>query len=67
VGGYVPGARKFSIQQWAQSIADEVSTSVFFKSDVALGFAVPAMIVVTIGALLWAGQRLRSLSLTGDE
>ncbi|MGI5485853.1 ABC transporter permease [Microtetraspora malaysiensis] len=67
VGGYVPGARTFSIQQWAQSIADQVSTSAFFKADVSIGFAVPAIVVVTIAALLFAGQRLRSLSLTGEE
>ncbi|WP_067174850.1 ABC transporter permease subunit [Microtetraspora niveoalba] len=67
VGGYVPGARKFSIQQWAQSIADQVSSSVFFKADVPIGFAVPAIVIVTVAALLIAGQRLRSLSLTGDE
>ncbi|WP_214108768.1 ABC transporter permease [Acrocarpospora catenulata] len=67
IGRYVPGARKFSIQQWAQSIADQYSASPFVKSDVPLSFAVPAMIIVTVGAVLWAGQRLRSLSLTGDE
>jgi ABC-2 type transport system permease protein len=67
LGNYAPGVRKFSIQQWAQSIADQVSSSAFFKTDVTLGFAVPAMIIVTLGAVLWAGQRLRSMSLTGDE
>lgn len=67
VGGYVPGARKLSIQQWAQSVADHFSTSPFFSTDVTLGFAVPAMVVVTAGALLWAGHRLRGLSLTGDD
>ncbi|MEU6425716.1 ABC transporter permease subunit [Microbispora sp. NPDC046973] len=67
VGGYVPGARKFSIQQWAQSLADQVSSSPFFSTEVTLGFAVPAMVIVTIGALVWTGQRLRSLSLTGDD
>ncbi|WP_169951846.1 ABC transporter permease [Microbispora sp. H11081] len=67
VGGYVPGARKFSIQQWAQSLADQVSSSPFFSSEVTLGFAVPAMVIVTVGAVVWTGQRLRSLSLTGDE
>ncbi|MEV4459230.1 ABC transporter permease [Microbispora sp. NPDC004025] len=67
VGGYVPGARKFSIQQWAQSLADQVSSSPFFSTEVTLGFAVPAMIIVTIGAVVWTGQRLRSLSLTGDD
>lgn len=67
VGSLVPGARSLSIQQWAQSVADAISTSPFFKADVSLGFAVPAMIVVAVGAVVWAGQRLRSLSLTGDE
>jgi ABC-2 type transport system permease protein len=67
VGGYVPGARTFSIQQWAQSIADRISSSAFLTSDVSFGFAVTAAVVVTVGSLLWAGQRLRSLSLTGDE
>ncbi|WP_062345012.1 ABC transporter permease [Herbidospora yilanensis] len=67
IGGYVPGARRFSIQQWAQSIADQVTTSAFLKSEVALSFAVPAMVIVVVGSVLWAGQRLRVLSLTGDE
>jgi ABC-2 type transport system permease protein len=67
VGGYVPGARKFSIQQWAQTIADNISTSTFFTADVALSVAVPGMVVVTALSLLWAGHRLRSLSLTGDN
>ncbi|MDH2423835.1 ABC transporter permease [Sphaerisporangium sp. TRM90804] len=67
VGGYVPGARNFSIQQWAQTFAAEISTSDFFKATVSMGFAVPAVVIVTVGAVVWAGQRLRSLSLTGDE
>ncbi|MBE3013709.1 ABC transporter permease [Microbispora sp. NEAU-D428] len=67
IGGYVPGARKFSIQQWAQSLADQVSSSPFFSTEVTLGFAVPAMVIVTVGAVIWTGQRLRSLSLTGDD
>ncbi|WP_083958598.1 ABC transporter permease [Herbidospora mongoliensis] len=67
IGGYVPGARRFSIQQWAQSIADQVTTSAFMKAEVALSFAVPAMVIVVVGSVIWAGQRLRVLSLTGDE
>ncbi|RJL23554.1 ABC transporter permease [Bailinhaonella thermotolerans] len=67
VGGIVPGARQFSIQQWTQSIADSVSSSPFFKADVPLGFAAVALIVVTLGAAIWSGQRLRSLSITGDD
>ncbi|MEU8265967.1 ABC transporter permease subunit [Sphaerisporangium sp. NPDC049002] len=67
VGGLVPGARNFSIQQWAQTFAAQVSDSSFFKASVGMGFAVPAVLIVTIGSVAWAGQRLRSLSLTGDE
>ncbi|HEY9522337.1 MAG TPA: ABC transporter permease subunit [Thermopolyspora sp.] len=67
VGGLVPGARTFSIQQWAQAIADQVSSSAFFSADVSLGFAVPALLIVTVGGVVCAGRRLRSLSLTGDE
>ncbi|MEV0581593.1 ABC transporter permease subunit [Nonomuraea sp. NPDC050310] len=67
VGNFLPGARTFSIQQWAQTIADQISASPFLKADVSLGFAVPALLVVIVGAVVWAGQRLRSFSLTGDE
>ncbi|MDP9863017.1 MULTISPECIES: ABC transporter permease [Streptosporangium] len=67
VGNFVPGARRFSIQQWAQSVADQLSSSPFLTTEITLGFAVPALLAVTVGAVVWAGQRLRSFSLTGDE
>ena len=56
VGNFVPGARKFSIQQWAQSIADQLSSSAFFTTEIKLSFAVPALLIVTLGAVFWAGQ-----------
>ncbi|MER6943583.1 ABC transporter permease subunit [Nonomuraea sp. NPDC000554] len=67
IGNLVRGAKDFSIQQWAQSIADQVSDSPFLKADVTLGFAIPALVIVTVVAVFWAGQRLRAFSLTGDE
>ncbi|MEV0350264.1 ABC transporter permease subunit [Nonomuraea sp. NPDC050680] len=67
VGSFVPGAQKFSIQQWALTIADQLSGNPFLTANVTLGFAVPALIIVTLGAVLWAGQRLRVFALTGDE
>lgn len=67
VGGLVPGARQLSVQQWARSVADQISTSGFLTADVPLGFALAAMAVVTVGAVVWAGRRLRVLSLTGEE
>ncbi|GIH89415.1 ABC transporter permease [Planobispora siamensis] len=67
VGNLVPGARRFSVQQWAQTVADQVSSSFFLSTEIALGFAATALFVVTVGAVVWAGLRLRSFSLTGDE
>ncbi|TMR89411.1 ABC transporter permease subunit [Nonomuraea basaltis] len=67
VGTLIPGARKFSIQHWGQSIADQISDSPFLKADVTLGFAIPALLIVTVAGVFWAGQRLRVFSLTGDE
>ncbi|MGP3958449.1 ABC transporter permease subunit [Nonomuraea sp. 3N208] len=67
VGGFITGARKFSIQHWGTTIADQISASPFLKADVTLSFAVPALIVVTLGGVFWAGLRLRAFSLTGDE
>ncbi|GII89390.1 ABC transporter permease [Sphaerisporangium siamense] len=67
VGGYVQGAKNLSIQQWAQTIAAQVSTSSFFEATVSAGFAVPAVLIVTVGSVLWAGRRLRSVSLAGEE
>lgn len=67
VGNLIAGARTYSIQRWGQAIADQISTSAFFESDVSLSFAVPALIVVTVAAVFYAGHRLRAFSLTGDE
>ncbi|MFC4111450.1 ABC transporter permease [Nonomuraea zeae] len=67
VATVIPGARKFSIQQWGQAIANEVSDSPYLKTEVTLGFAIPALIVVAVGCVFWAGRRLRAFSLTGDE
>lgn len=67
VGSFITGAQKFSIQRWGQAIADQLSGSPFLEAKVTLGFAVPALLIVTVGAVLWAGIRLRSFSLTGDE
>ncbi|MEV6031922.1 ABC transporter permease subunit [Nonomuraea sp. NPDC052116] len=67
VGNFIQGAHKFSIQQWGQTIAKQISDSAFVEADVALSFAVPALIVVTVVGVFWAGQRLRVFSLTGDE
>nr|BFE86199.1 hypothetical protein GCM10020093_088000 [Planobispora longispora] len=62
VGNFVPGARRYSVQQWAQTVADQVSSSVFLTTDIGIGFAVSALVIVVVGAVFWAGRRLRSFS-----
>lgn len=67
VGGYVPGARTLSIQQWAVSVTSAVAQDGAVSADVRLRVAVILLAVVTVGALLYAGQRLRSLTMVGDD
>lgn len=64
IGGYVPGARTLSIQQWAVSVTSKLATDGAVTADVRLPVAVVLLVVVTVGATLYAGQRLRSLALT---
>lgn len=64
IGGYVPGARTLSIQQWAVSVTSKLAADGAVTMDVRLPVAVVLLIVVTVGATLYAGQRLRSLTLT---
>ncbi|MFJ6696802.1 ABC transporter permease [Streptomyces sp. NPDC091272] len=66
-GSLVPGARTLSIQQWALSLAEKVGTNGTITSDVGLPTAVVLLVVVTGLATWYAGQKLRSLTLAGDE
>jgi ABC-2 type transport system permease protein len=71
VGTFVPGAQALSIQQWSLSVArivvgspaDALNVTAAVRPQV----AIPLLIVVTVGATVLAGSRLRSLRLTGDE
>jgi ABC-2 type transport system permease protein len=62
VGGFVPGARELSVQQWALSVASAVSAH-GLHADVPLLAALPLLIVATVGATALAGERLRSLTI----
>jgi ABC-2 type transport system permease protein len=64
IGGYVPGARTLSIQQWAVSVTSRLAADGAVTADVRLPVAVVLLVVVTVAATLYAGQRLRSLTLT---
>jgi ABC-2 type transport system permease protein len=71
VGGYVPGAKALSIQQWSLSIAEKVvgsrAAELNVNSAVDLPTAIVLLIVLTVGATAYAGYCLRSIRLTGDE
>jgi ABC-2 type transport system permease protein len=67
IGGYVPGARTLSVQQWAVSLTSAVADDGAVTADVRLGVAVTLLVVVTVGATIYASQRLRSLTLAGED
>ena len=67
IGGFVPGARELSVQQWALSIANWLMSSTFVRSDVAPMAAVVLLAATTVVATVLAGQRLRSLSIAGES
>jgi ABC-2 type transport system permease protein len=67
IGGYVPGARTLSIQQWAVSVAGAVADEGVVSTDVGLGAAVTMLVVAGVAATGYAGWRLRSLTLSSED
>jgi ABC-2 type transport system permease protein len=71
VGSFVPGAQALSVQQWGMSITEKIigapSVELNATSPVALPTALVLLAVVTVGATVYAGYRLRSIRLTSDE
>ncbi|MGP3980674.1 ABC transporter permease subunit [Streptomyces sp. KR80] len=66
-GSLVPGAKALSVQQWALALAQKVAEGGLVTSDVGLPTAVALLAAVTIGATVYAGQKLRALTLAGEE
>jgi len=66
-GSLVPGARTLSVQQWALALAEKVAGQDAVSSDVGLPLAVVLLVAVTCVATWYAGRRLRSLTLAGEE
>ncbi|MGW4897618.1 ABC transporter permease [Kitasatospora sp. NPDC004240] len=67
VGNFVKGAKTLSVQQWGLSVADAVAGDGVITVDVALGVAVPLLLVVTVGATVLASVRLAGLTLASEE
>ncbi|MFJ3788002.1 ABC transporter permease [Kitasatospora sp. NPDC090091] len=67
VGNFVNGARTLSIQQWGLSVAGTVAADGAITTYVALGVAVPLLLVVTAGATVLASVKLAGLTLAAEE
>jgi ABC-2 type transport system permease protein len=71
VGGYIPGAQALSVQQWSVAITRKImgpaAGRLEVESAVHFGPAVALLAVLTLAATWYAGWRLRSIRLTGDE
>jgi ABC-2 type transport system permease protein len=66
-GSLVPGARTLSVQQWSLAVAHRVAGGDLVTSDVGLPTATVLLVAVTVLATWYAGQKLRALTLAGEE
>ncbi|MFJ3905118.1 ABC transporter permease [Streptomyces sp. NPDC090025] len=66
-GSLISGAKTLSVQQWALALAEKVTGDSLISSDVALPTAVVLLTVVTVAATWFAGRKLRTLTLAGEE
>ncbi|MER7955677.1 ABC transporter permease subunit [Streptomyces sp. NPDC057271] len=66
-GSLISGAKTLSVQQWSLAVAQKVSGEGLITSDVGLATAVSLLIGVTVLATWYAGQKLRTLKLAGEE
>ncbi|MFC9795218.1 ABC transporter permease [Streptomyces sp. NPDC057695] len=66
-GSLIEGARTLSVQQWALALAEKVTGDGLVTSEVSLTTAVVLLSAVTIAATWFAGFKLRTLKLAGEE
>jgi ABC-2 type transport system permease protein len=67
IGNFVKGARTLSIQQWGLSVAKAVASQGTITADVALGAAVPLLLIVTAATTALAAVKLAGLTLASDD
>src|SRR5262245_46320299 len=67
LGSVLSGIRWFSVTQWGTAVAEKVSRDIGLSVDLAVPYALVAAAVVTVVAVWFAGSRLRSFRLTGEE
>ncbi|MCC3766807.1 ABC transporter permease [Streptomyces sp. UNOC14_S4] len=66
-GSLIAGARTLSVQQWALALAQRIGADGAVTAEVGLPVALTLLIAVTVAATWFAGHRLRTLSIAGEE
>lgn len=67
VGGAVPGAQALSVQQWSLSVGEKVADDGLISAAVSLPVGASLLTAVALFGLYFAVQRLRSLTLAGEQ
>jgi len=67
LGGLLSGVRWLSVGAWSTSLADSIVNDDILTKPVSPAYAIIATLIVTVGAVWLAGDRLRSFRLTGEE
>ncbi|MER8042636.1 ABC transporter permease subunit [Streptomyces sp. NPDC094032] len=66
-GSLIAGAKTLSVQQWSLALAEKVTGDGLISSEVALPTAVTLLVAVTVAATWFAGRKLRTMTLAGEE
>jgi ABC-2 type transport system permease protein len=64
---YAPGARTLSIRQWAISITDLGTNATAVTSEVSNATSISLLIALSVLGVMFAGWKLRTLSITGTD
>jgi ABC-2 type transport system permease protein len=67
LGSVLSGIRWFSVTQWGTAVAEQVSRDIGLDVKLGVPYALVAAAVVTVAAVWFAGNRLRSFRLSGEE
>jgi ABC-2 type transport system permease protein len=67
LGSIFAGVRWVSVGAWGRAVAGEISPQLEDAASIGVAYAVVAAVLVTVGALWFTGDRLRSFTLRGDE